>query len=101
MAEKKHDKQHLVAISQEVLAHHPEDVICIVGQGSQALGWLCELFEMIQTADPERIRKLAQMGQHIAREQSNYLESMRDYMLAASIGCGVLGKEAAIRLGGQ
>jgi hypothetical protein len=101
MAEKKRDKQQLVAISQEILAHHPEDVICIVGQGAQSLDWLGELFEMIQTADPERIKKLAQMGQHIAREQSGYLESMRDFMLAAGIGCGVLDKEAVTRLGGQ
>ena len=55
---------------------------------------------MIQTADPERIKKLAQMGQHIARDQSDYLQSMRDYMLSASIGCGVLDKEAVTRLGG-
>lgn len=101
MVEKKREKQQLITASQEVLAHHPEDVICIVGQGAQSLSWMVELFEMIQTADPERIKKLAQMGQHIAREQSNYLESMRDYMLAASIGCGVLDREAAIRLGGQ
>ena len=100
MAERKRNKQQLVAITNEVLAHHPEDVICVVGQGAQSLDWLRELFEMIQTADPDRIKKLAQMGQHIARDQSDYLQSMRDYMLSASIGCGVLDKEAVTRLGG-
>lgn len=99
MAEKKPEKQQLVAASKMIFGYHPEDVLCVVRQGESAIDWMGELFELIeQGAPPHRIRKLAQIGRHIAMDQQNYLETMREAMILAAVDCGVIDPDIAAKL---
>ncbi len=82
MTNNKHPENAPVLVAKQLFGDHPLDVISPIHSASEALGWLEEVFRIIQqevkAGNTFRVQMLSEMGAHIALDAADYAAHMHE-----------------------